>query len=229
MTWLKKNVSASNPRRSNLFGGTGLGWGCYWRRGGSWCIGAYPLHLGVHPTLRRTPQLHCGVPSTQWPTPLMHCDAIHPILHSGLPHLAQRRTLLSLHCGEPPSCTAVRFFLPSAGGLPQYTFHLFFAGMFFFGKCRGYAPMHFFFVVVQGVRPNPLFYLLWCVLFFSKVQGVRHNALFICFLGFYSFIFNVILGRRYGRGAGDLNTITRINPTIRARNAFLRSCLNVEI
>ena len=40
-----------------------------------WCIGVYPLHLGVHPALRRTSHLHCGVPPTLQPTPPLHCNA----------------------------------------------------------------------------------------------------------------------------------------------------------
>ena len=90
------------------------------RQSGLCCIGAYPLHLGVHPTLRLTPQLHCGIRPTLRTTPFLHCNVIYPLVDCGLlyplvalryslpptptlrptvPPLTLRRDLPPLHCG----------------------------------------------------------------------------------------------------------------------------------
>ena len=67
------------------------------------CIGASRLHLGVPPLpLRRTPYTLVYSPFALGGTlPPLHC----------VPTLALRRTLLSLHCGLPSSCTAMHFCL----------------------------------------------------------------------------------------------------------------------
>ena len=99
------------------------------------CIGAYPLHLDVHPTLRRTPTctaaytLHCGLPSSCTAMRFTSCcTAAYPLLHCGVPsHLrTAAHPPLALRCDLPrPLALRNVFFCPSAGGTPQCPFYLF--------------------------------------------------------------------------------------------------------
>ena len=120
-------------------------------------LGCTPYTAAYPPLARR-----CKLYTAACPPLPLRCDlfplALRPstpstplTLRRTLPPPALRRTSL-LQCGVPSHpCTAMRSFYPSAGSTPQRTFYSFFGVFYLFPKCRGYAPMYFYLLVIFAV------------------------------------------------------------------------------
>ena len=125
------------------------------------CTTAYP----PTPALRRTLPLHWEVPSDpctaaypplalRYDLPPLVLPRAYPLLHCGVsshpciaayPLLALGGTLRPLHCGLPPSCTAMRFILVQVHGVRPHVLFIRFSIFYFlfFSQECGYVPLHF--------------------------------------------------------------------------------------